>query len=127
MYNSLTNVHIYTSLYIYMFVDLNIYIMLIELNVLMSFIVLIILSNVRITEKQAVLFSFEFINRLPSLTNLISIICGPLIFDLFVRHDITFFFFFIACIYILPLIYPLLFHFFLFTIPARTHPRLLFY
>ncbi len=60
------------------------------LNVLMSFIVLIILSNVRITRKQAVLFSFEFISRLPPLTNLISIICGPLISDLFVLHDITF-------------------------------------
>jgi hypothetical protein len=57
----------------------------------MSFIVLIILSNVRITRKQAVLLSFEFISRLPSLTNLTSIICAPLISDLFVLHDITFF------------------------------------
>ncbi len=65
--------------------------MKIELNVLMSFIVLIILSNVRITRKQAVLSSFEFISRLPPLTNLISIICAPLISDLFVLHDITFF------------------------------------
>jgi hypothetical protein len=57
----------------------------------MSFIHLIILSNVRITRKQAVLSSFEFISRLPPLTNLISIICAPLISDLFVLHDITFF------------------------------------
>jgi hypothetical protein len=67
------------------------YIMKIELNVIMSFIHLIILSNVRITRKQAVLSSFEFISRLPPLTNLISIICAPLISDLFVLHDITFF------------------------------------
>jgi len=120
---------IYTLHYICVFVDLNIYYMKIELNVLMSFIVLIILSNVRITRKQAVLSSFEFISRLPPLTNLISIICAPLISDLFVLHDITFFSsssHIYIYIYILALIYPLLFHFSRFTIPSRTHSRLLF-
>lgn len=52
----------------------------------------------RITEKQAVHFRllllfFEFITRLPPLTNPISIICAPLIVDLFVLHDIIFFLF----------------------------------
>jgi hypothetical protein len=120
-YKSLTDVHIDTSLYMCICWSQHISI---DLNVLMSFIVLIILSNVRITRKQAVLFSFEFISRLPSLTNQTSIICGRLISDLFVLHDITFFFFIVS--YILLLIYPLLFHFSRFLIPARTHTRLLF-